>query len=150
MSKSDRVDVYLVAGGKYHNIDHARLEILKLLAEQPRIKVLVGSDFSDIEAICASDVLITYTCDIIPTEDETRCLTNYVNNGKKWFALHGTNSILQFLEPAADGTPRVDCPEDNMSFMEVLGSQFMSHPPIHEYEVHVTEPDHPLVQGIPS
>ena len=83
MSKSDRVDVYLVAGGKYHNIDHARLEILKLLAEQPRIKVLVGSDFSDIEAICASDVLITYTCDIIPTEDETRCLTDYVNNGKK-------------------------------------------------------------------
>jgi len=150
MSKSDRVDVYLVAGGKYHNIDHARLEILKLLAEQPRIKVLVGSDFSDIEAICASDALITYTCDIIPTEDETRCLTDYVNNGKKWFALHGTNSILQFLEPAADGTPRVDCPEDNMSFMEVLGSQFMSHPPIHEYEVHVTEPDHPLVKGIPS
>ena len=39
MSKSDRIDVYLVAGGKYHNIDHARLEILKLLAEQPRIKV---------------------------------------------------------------------------------------------------------------
>ena len=34
MSKSDRIDVYLVAGGKYHNIDHARLEILKLLAEQ--------------------------------------------------------------------------------------------------------------------
>ena len=150
MSKSDRIDVYLVAGGKYHNIDHARLEVLKLLAEQPRIKVLVGSDFSDIEAICASDVLITYTCDIIPTEDETRRLTDYVNGGKKWFALHGTNSILQFLEPAADGTPRVDCPEDNMSFMEVLGSQFMSHPPIHEYEVHVTEPNHPLVKGIPN
>ena len=31
MAKSDRIDVYLVAGGKYHNIDHARLEILKLL-----------------------------------------------------------------------------------------------------------------------
>ena len=44
MSKSDRIDVYLVAGGKYHNIDHARVEILKLLAEQPRIKVQVGAD----------------------------------------------------------------------------------------------------------
>ena len=50
MSKSDRVDVYLVAGGKYHNIDFARLEILKLLAEQPRIKVQVGADYSDIES----------------------------------------------------------------------------------------------------
>ena len=35
MSKADRLDVYLVAGGKYHNIDYARLELLKLLAEQP-------------------------------------------------------------------------------------------------------------------
>ena len=36
MSRSDRIDVYLVAGGKYHNIDYARLELLKLMAEQPR------------------------------------------------------------------------------------------------------------------
>ena len=50
MGKSDRIDVYLVAGGKYHNIDHARLEILKLLAEQPRIRVRVGEDYSDIES----------------------------------------------------------------------------------------------------
>ena len=50
--KADRIDVYLVAGGKYHNIDYARLELLKLLAEQPRIKVQVGADYSDIDAIC--------------------------------------------------------------------------------------------------
>ena len=106
MSKSDRIDVYLVAGGKFHNIDHARVEILKLLAEQPRIKVLVGADFSDIDAICASDFLITYTCDVLPTEAETERLRDFVNGGKKWFALHGTNSILRFMdEPAADGTP---------------------------------------------
>ncbi len=61
MSKSDRIDVYLVAGGKYHNIDYARLEILKLLAEQSRIKVQVGHDYRDIDAICDCDFLITYT-----------------------------------------------------------------------------------------
>ena len=44
MDKSDRLDVYLVAGGKYHNIDYARLELLKLMAEQPRLKIQVGSD----------------------------------------------------------------------------------------------------------
>ena len=110
MSKSDRIDVYLVAGGKYHNIDYARLEILKLLAEQPRIKVQVGADYSDIDAICGSDFLITYTCDVIPSEPETKRLIDFVNQGKKWFALHGTNSILRFLEPAADGSMRVDCP----------------------------------------
>ena len=51
MGKSDRLDVYLVAGGKYHNIDYARLEILKLLAEQPRLKVSVRADYSDIDTI---------------------------------------------------------------------------------------------------
>ena len=55
MSRSDRLDVYLVAGGKYHNIDYARLELLKLMAEQPRLKVQVGADYGDIDAICAAD-----------------------------------------------------------------------------------------------
>lgn len=150
MGKSDRIDAYLVAGGKFHNIDHARLELLKLLAEQPRIKVQVGADFSDVDAICASDFLITYTCDVIPTPGETQRLMNFMDSGKKWFALHGTNSILRFLEPGADGTLRVDCPEDNLPFMRLLGSQFMAHPPIQDYAVHVTEPEHPLVRDIPS
>jgi len=150
MSKSDRIDVYLVAGGKYHNIDHARLELLKLLAELPRIKVQVGPDYSDIDAICACDFLITYTCDVIPTEAQTTRLRDYINDGSRWFALHGTNSILEFLAPDESGFPLVDCPERNIPFMEILGSQFMSHPPIHEYEVLKTEPDHPLVTGIPT
>jgi type 1 glutamine amidotransferase len=148
MSKSDRIDVYLIAGGKYHNIDHARLEILKLLAEQPRVKVKVGADYSDIDAICESDFLITYTCDVLPTTEETARLIDYISSGKKWFALHGTNSILRFLDPI-NGEVQVDCPEENVPFMEILGSQFMSHPPIHEYQVEATVPDHPLVKDIP-
>ena len=150
MSKSDRIDAYLVAGGKYHDIDFARLEILKLLAEQPRIKVQVGADFSDIDAICACDFLITYTCDVVPTPEQTQRLIDYISSGKKWFALHGTNSILRFLEPAADGGLRVDCPDENPAFMQLLGSQFVSHPPIQPYAVHVTEAEHPLVRGLPS
>lgn len=149
MGKSDRVDFYLVAGGKYHNIDFARLEILKLLAEQPRIKVKVGADYSDIDAICESDVLITYTCDVMPSAEQTTRLAEFIRSGKKWFALHGTNSILHFL-PQDDGTFNVDCPDENLEFMEVLGSQFKSHPPIHEYDVLNTQPNHPLVKDIPT
>lgn len=143
MGKSDRVDVYLVAGGKYHNIDYARLELLKLLAEQPRIKVQVGADYSDIDAICEADFIVTYTCDVMPTPEQTERLCQRVRNGGRWFALHGTNSILRFLE---DGM--VDAPRENDTFMELLGSQFLSHPPIQPYEVQVTDPEHPLVSGI--
>ena len=145
MSRSDRLDVYLVAGGKYHNIDYARLELLKLIAEQPRLKVQVGADYSDIDAICAADFIVTYTCDVMPDPEQTRRLCERVSAGGKWFALHGTNSILRFLE---DG--QVDCPRENEPFMELMGSQFLSHPPIAPYEVQVTEPNHPLVSDVPS
>ena len=138
---------YLVAAGKYHNIDFARLEILKLLSEDERFRVQVGDDYSNIEAIQAADVLITYTCDVIPTEEEQAGLHDFLSNGGKWFALHGTNSILRFLE---DG--RVDTPDEAPKFMEMLGSQFAAHPPIMPYTVHVTEgqEEHPLVKGVES
>ncbi len=145
MSKADRLDVYLVAGGLYHNIDYARLELLKLIAEQPRLKVLVGSDYSEIDKICEADFIISYTCDVMPTPEQTERLCEAVRKGKKWFALHGTNSILRFLE---DG--RVNSPRDNEPFMELMGSQFLSHPPIAPYDVEVSDPDHPLVKDIPT
>ncbi len=145
VGKSDRIDAYLVAGGKYHNIDYARLELLKLMAEQPRIKVQIGADYSDIDAICEADFIITYTCDVMPTAEQTERLCDAMRAGKRWFALHGTNSILRFLE---DG--RVNSPRDNEPFMELLGSQFLSHPPIMPYDVEVADPEHPLVKDIPT
>jgi len=68
-----------------------------------------------------------------------------MQGGGKWFALHGTNSILRFLE---DG--RVDAPRLAPKFMEMLGSQFIAHPPIMPYDVEVSQSakDHPLVAGI--
>lgn len=145
MSKADRLDVYLIAGGKYHNIDYARLELLKLIAEQPRLKVQVGSDYSQIDEICEADFIISYTCDVVPTPEQTQRLCDAVSSGTKWFALHGTNSILRFLD---DG--RVNAARENDQFMELMGSQFLSHPPIMPYDVQVTDPEHPLVKDIPT
>ena len=51
MSEHRTVNVYMVAAGKYHDIDYARLELLKLLAEDERIRVEVAADYHDLEAI---------------------------------------------------------------------------------------------------
>ena len=48
------VDAYLVAGGKYHDIDFARLELLTLLGEHEHVRVKVDHDFSDVDSITAS------------------------------------------------------------------------------------------------
>jgi len=136
---------YLVAAGDYHDIDFARLELLKLLAEQPSIRTQVAADYHDIDAIRASDFLITYTCNVVPTDAEQAALRDFVAGGGRWFALHGTNSILKFLD---DG--RVDSPETAPVLMETLGTQFIAHPPIVPYRVTVADPEHELVRGIDS
>ena len=94
----DRIDAYLVAGGKYHDIDFARAELLKLLAEHPHVRVTVASDYHDVEAITSSSFLVTYTCDVRPTAAQQQGLARYVEGGGRWLALHGTNSALDFTQ----------------------------------------------------
>jgi type 1 glutamine amidotransferase len=137
------VNAYLVAAGDYHDIDFARLELLKLLAEHEGIRTRVASDYHALDDIRASDFLITYTCNLVPSDEEQEALRDFVAAGGKWFALHGTNSILKFLK---DG--QVDSPEIAPVLMETLGSQFIAHPPIMPFRVRTADAEHPLVQGV--
>jgi len=138
-----RIDCVLVAAGKYHDIDFARLELLKLLAENPALRVRVFEDYENLDAIRAADILISYTCDVMPSLVAQEALRAWVKDGGRWFALHGTNSILRWTE---DG--KVDSPRWAPLHMDTLGSQFLSHPPIEPYRVEISQPDHPLVRGI--
>lgn len=135
--------VHLIAAGKYHDIDFARLELLKLLAERPDIRTSVAADFADVGLIAGADLLITYTCDLVPDAQQTDALRKFLEAGGRWLALHGTNSLLRFLD---DGT--VETPDDAPEFMELLGTRFAGHPPIGPYKVHVSRTDHPLTQGL--
>jgi type 1 glutamine amidotransferase len=138
-----RIDVVLIASGKYHDIDFARLELLKLLAEDECLRVRVFEDYANLDAIRAARLLVTYTCDVIPSLEQQEALRTWVEGGGRWLALHGTNSILRFL-----GNGLVDSPAWAPHLMETLGTQFIAHPPIAPYRVEVTDPKHPLVRGI--
>ena len=70
--KGARIDAYLVCGGWWHDFDFVRFELLKLLAEDDHVRVKVAQDFADIEAIAATDFLVSYTCDVRPTEAEAQ------------------------------------------------------------------------------
>lgn len=134
---------HLIAAGKYHDIDFARLELLKLLAEQPDIRTSVASDYADRANLATADLLVTYTCDLLPTEAETEALAAFLERGGRWLALHGTNAALHF---AADGI--VDTPDSAPGFTRLLGTRFAGHPPIAPFKVFVTRPDHPLTAGM--
>jgi uncharacterized protein len=138
-----RINVYFVVGGRFHDFDFARLEILKLLHVHERIRVRLAEDYADTAAIAAADALVSYTCDVRPDEIQQQALSEFVGSGKRWLALHGTNS---FIEWGADG--KVSIPRTAPAFMKVLGSQFIAHPPMGEFRVEVSDTAHPLVEGI--
>jgi len=146
-----RINAVFVVGGVWHDFDFARLEILKLLAEDDRIRTRVFEDYdSAAKALEDADFLITYTCNVMASVDTQEALKAFVEGGKRWYALHGTNSVLRFLTPEGTqyGSLLVNAPRWAPLFMETLGSQFISHPPVGPYQVEVTQPDHPMAEGI--
>jgi type 1 glutamine amidotransferase len=109
------------------------------------VRVRVFEDYAAGEVIASAHVLMTYTCDVIPSEAECQALRAFLGKGGRWFALHGTNSAL-VLE---DGKP-VSCPPLPPTFRQMIGSQFMAHPPMGRFKVTNAAPGHPLVAGIGS
>jgi uncharacterized protein len=138
-----RVDATLVAGGKYHDIDFARRQLLDLLAEHEQVRVRVQPDYEDAEAIAAGSLLVSYTCDVRPSEAAQQRIRRWVEDGGRWVALHGTNSALDL--PRANG---VESPRVFPLWADTLGSQFVAHPPIQPYRVDLSNMDHWLVAGI--
>ena len=103
--RSKRVDVTLVTGGKYHDFDFARLELLGLLAEHEEFRVRVQPDYEDTDAIASGSILVSYTCDVRPSAAAQLAIRSWVHSGARWLALHGTNAALDL-----DGSSGVDAP----------------------------------------
>ena len=153
MESNSRIDVYLVCNAKYHDTNFARLELLKLLAEHEDVVVRVGENYSDSSAILNSVLLVTYTCDLCPTEQELNTLQQFLRDGGRWLALHGTSAMLEFvgdpIETDAVTIPgKVSTPRKAPSLCHMLGNHFVSHPPIQRIRVTVSDTEHPLVRGI--
>jgi len=137
-----RIDVMLICNAKYHDTNFARLELLKLLAEHEDVWVRVAENYDNTRAITSSKLLITYTCDLCPTREQQQALHDYLQAGGRWFALHGTNALVEFVDGKAD------TPNHAPQLMETLGSRFVAHPAIQSFEVRVTAEEHSLTTGL--
>ncbi len=141
------IEIVLIVGGHWHDMGFARLQLLQGLDPHDRVRIRLFEDYACVEALARADALITYTCQVQPEPEEQQALVDFVSGGGRWLALHATNSVL---EPPKSGerstfrAPRVLGP-----VAEVLGSQFLAHPPIAPYVVDVVGED-PLVAGLTS
>ena len=77
-----KLSVSLIVGGDYHDLDYVRHRLLGYLLEVPNLRTRCFENFDDIEGICNSDYLITYTCNAVPKPEQVPHLRNFLISGK--------------------------------------------------------------------
>jgi hypothetical protein len=145
--------VHLVAGGfprgssAGHDIDYVRLRLLRLLAEEEGTRVSVSNDFMDLGSwLPGSDLLVTYTAGPFPDDAQSQQLSQWIQAGGRWLALHGTSGGRAVPNP--DGSPGRTM--SKAAHHELLGAFFLNHPPIRKFRVDVRDAEHPLTRGLPE
>lgn len=141
--------VHLIAGGfppgspAGHDHDHARLRLLQLLAEQD-VPASVGNDFADVAKwLPVSRMLITYVAGPYPDAAQCEVIRHWLESGGHWLALHGTSGGR--AERVEGMRQRRTVKSEHHA---LLGSYFLTHPPIRKFRVDVRDVDHPLTRGI--
>ena len=140
---------HLIAGGfppgsmSGHDHDYARLKLLGLLAERD-IPASVANDFTDVEKwLPVSQLLITYTAGPYPDAAQTRAIRGWLEAGGHWLGLHGTSG---------GRAERVEGMRNRRTVRTehhaVLGSRFLTHPPICKIHVEVRDTESPLTRGL--
>lgn len=139
-----RIDGHLVAGGASHDFDSARLDILLRAARDPRLRLRVSAsfeEFADGGEVAPPSFLVSYSCNVAPSDAALARLAGFLARGGRWFALHATNSLIEWHPEG------VRCCGLDHPFLALFGSAFQAHPPIGPFRV---EPvgNNPLTAGI--
>ncbi|MDP6688256.1 MAG: ThuA domain-containing protein [Alphaproteobacteria bacterium] len=130
-----------------HDMDYARLQLLQRLQGQGQLAVTVANDFVDIERwLPGTDLLITYVAGPYPEGVGNQALSNWLADGGRWFALHGTSGG-KAVKTERDG--RVVKQMVKGEHHQTLGCFFLNHPPLSEFRVSVTN-GHPVTLGLPE
>ena len=126
-----------------HDHDHARLRLLQLLAEQD-VQASVGNDFGEVEKwLPVSRLLITYLAGPYPNPAQCGAMRSWVEAGGHWLALHGTSGGR--AERVEGQRQRRTVKTEHHA---LLGSFFLTHPPICTFRVEVRDRDHPCTRGV--
>ena len=142
---------HLIAGGfppgspAGHDHDYARLRLLGLLAEQ-NVTASVGNDFADVARwLPVSRLLISYVAGPYPDAAQCGVIRQWLEAGGHWLGLHGTSGGR--AERVEGMRQRRTVKTEHHA---LLGSRFLTHPPICRFRVDVRDVDHPVTRGIGS
>ena len=149
MTETNSGRAHVIAGGfppgssAGHDHDYARLRLLGLLAERD-IPASVANDFADVEKwLPISRLLITYVAGPYPDAAQCRAIKRWLEAGGHWLGLHGTSGGR--AERVEGSRQRRTVKTEHHA---LLGSRFLTHPPICKIRVEVNDTDDPLTRGL--
>jgi type 1 glutamine amidotransferase len=149
MSEKQSGRAHLIAGGfppgshSGHDHDYARLRLLGLLAERDT-PASVANDFSDVAKwLPVSQLLISYVAGPYPDATQCQAIRAWLEAGGHWLALHGTSGGR--AERVVGMRQRRTVKTEHHA---LLGSYFLTHPPICKFRVDVTATDSPITRGL--
>src|SRR3954451_15996974 len=149
MAETTPTRAHLITGGfppgsmGGHDHDYAGLRLLGLLAERD-IPASVANDFADVAKwLAISQLLITYVAGPYPDAVQTNAMRAWLEAGGHWLALHGTSGGR--AERVEGFRSRRTVKSEHHA---LLGSYFLTHPPICEFRVEVSAADSPLTRGL--
>jgi len=126
-----------------HDHDYPRLRLLGLLADED-VQASVANDFADLPKwLPVSRLLITYVAGPYPDTAQCTALRAWLEAGGHWLALHGTSGGR--AERVEGVRQRRTVKAEHHA---LLGSFFLTHPPICRFRVDVRDTAHPLTRGI--
>ncbi|MCY3919841.1 MAG: ThuA domain-containing protein [Chloroflexi bacterium] len=130
-----------------HDMDYARLRILQALQANENVHATVSSDYTDCHRwIRDCQLLVTYVAGPFADDHEAGVIRDWIADGGRWLALHGsTGGKAARLD--AEGTRQRMV---KASYHYALGSFFLTHPPIREFQVDVRDRDHVLTHNLPE
>ena len=127
-----------------HDHDYARSRLLRLLAARD-IPASVGNDFSDVQKwLPLSKMLITYVAGPYPDASQCAAIRQWLQGGGHWLGLHGTSGGRAERVEGLRNRRTVKAEHHAL-----LGSFFLTHPPICDIRVDVRDTVHPITEGLP-
>tara|TARA_Y100001934_G_C12171199_1_gene686802 strand:- start:38 stop:784 length:747 start_codon:yes stop_codon:yes gene_type:complete len=127
-------------------MDYARLQILTALKSAGNVHVSVCNDFTDCSKwLPDCQLLVTYVAGPFADDEQTAAINAWLERGGRWLALHGSSGGKAVRVEGKRQRRWV-----KTAYHEALGSFFLTHPPIAEFNVKVENADHPLMKGLPG
>ena len=127
-----------------HDMDFARITLLQKLYDGG-YQTTVANDFADIgERLHGVNLLVTYVAGPYPNDVQCEEMEQWMADGGRWFALHGTSGGRAARIEGSRRRRMV-----RLAHHDALGAFFLNHPPLSKFKVEV-QADHPITAGLPA